>query len=125
MLLAGVSPKIPRTNVSFEGKSPSASQDESGATTADPMSELLTVMLKKSEEVNMKFEELGNKFDDMMKEIRNTNRRRAGLQHQAQQPRLAVKTDVPEDKKYRKSREEFAQDEKFDGCLREASRTEH
>ena len=88
-LPAGVSPKMPRANVSSEGKSPSASQDECGATTADPMSELLTIMLNKSEEVNMKFEELVNKLDGMVKEIRNNNQRRAGLQHQAQQPRLA------------------------------------
>ena len=71
---------MPRPNVSSEGKSPSASQDESGATTADPLSEFLTVMLKKFEEVNMQFEKLdkilvrsGNKLDDMVKRIRNTN----------------------------------------------------
>ena len=105
-----MSPKVPRTNVSSAGKSPSASQDESGASTDDLMSELLTIMLKKSEEVNMRFEELGNKLDGMVKEIRNTNQHRAGLQHQAQQPRLAVKANVLEDKKTRKSREDFAQD---------------
>ena len=71
---------MPRPKVSSEGKSPSASQDESGATTADPLSEFLTVMLKKFEEVNMQFEKLdkilvrsGNKLDDMVKRIRNTN----------------------------------------------------
>ena len=83
---------MPRPRIFSEGKSPSASQDESGATTtADPMSEFLTIMLKKFEEVNMKFEKLdkllvkkGKKLDDMVKEIQNTNQRRAGLQHQAQ-----------------------------------------
>ena len=75
------SPKMPRTNIFSEGKSPSASHDESGATTTDPMSELHTIMLKIFEEVSMKFEELGEKLDDMVKEIRNTNQRRAGLQH--------------------------------------------
>ena len=82
---------MPRPKVSSEGKSPSASQNESGATTADPMSEFLTVMLNKFEEVNMQFEKLdkllvrtGNKLDDMVKETRNTNQCRAGLQHQAQ-----------------------------------------
>ena len=105
------------TKVSSEGKSPSASQDESGATTADSMSAFLTVMLKKFEEVNMQFEKLdklrvrrGNKLDDIAKEIQNTNQRRAGLQHQAQQPRLAMKADVQEDKKTRESTEDFAQD---------------
>ena len=99
-----------RTNVSSEGKNPSASQDKSGATTADPMSELLTIMLKKSEEANKKFEELGNKLDDRVKEMRKTNQRRAGLQHQDQQPRLAEKADVLEDKKTRENREDFTQD---------------
>ena len=70
---------MPRTNVSSGGKSPSACQNESGATTSDPMSELLTIMLKKSEEVNRKFEELGNKLFDIVKEMWNTNQRRAGL----------------------------------------------
>ena len=46
----------------------------------------------------------------MVKGARNTNQRRAGLQHQAQQPRLAMKADVLEDKKTRKSTEDFAQD---------------
>ena len=50
------------------------------------------------------------KLDDMEKEARNTNQRRAGLQHQAQQPRLAMKADVLEDKKIRESTEDFAQD---------------
>ena len=108
---------MPRTNVSSEGKSPSASQDESGATTADPMSELLTIMLNKSEELNMKFEELGNKLDGTVNEIRNTNQRHAGLQHQAQQPRIAVKAEVLEDKKTRESREDFAQDGRLGDIL--------
>ena len=106
-----------QTKVSSEGKSPSASQDESGATTADPMSEFLTIMLKKFEEVNMQLKKLdkllvrrGNKLDDMVKEARNTNQRRAGPQHQAQQPRLAMKADTQEDKKTRESTEDFAQD---------------
>ena len=34
---------MPRPRVSSEGKGPTASQGESGATTADPMSELLTM----------------------------------------------------------------------------------
>ena len=74
-------------------------------------------MLKKIEEIKMKMEELnkllvrsGNKLDDMVKEARNTNQRRAGLQDQAQQPRLAMKADVLEDKKTRESTEDFAQD---------------
>ena len=108
---------MPRPKVSSEGKSPLASQDESGATTADPMSEFLTVLLEKFDEVNMQFEKLdkllvgtGNKLDDMVKETRNVNQRRAGLQHQAQQPRLAMKADALEDKKTRESTEDFAQD---------------
>ena len=96
---------MPKPKVSSEGKSPSASQDESGATTADPMSELLATITKKFEEVNMEVEKLG-----MVKEPRNTNQRRAGLQHQAQQPRLAMEVDVLEDKKTRESREDFAKD---------------
>ena len=109
-----------RLKVSSEGKSPSASQDDSGATTAHPMSEFFTIMLKKFEEVNMQFEKLdkllvrrGNKLVDMVKETRNTNQRHAGLQHQAQQPRLAVKADVLEGKKTRKSTEDFAQDKRL------------
>ena len=73
-------------------------------------------MTKKFKEVNTKFEKLdkllvtrGNKLDDMVKEIRNTNQRCAGLQHQAQQPHLAVKAAILEDKT-RESLEDFAQD---------------
>ena len=113
---------MPRLKVSSERKNPSAFQDESGATTADPMSEFLTVMLKKFEKVNMQCEKLdkllvrrGNKLDDIVKETRNTNQRRAGLQHQTQQPRLAVKADTLEDKKTRKSLEDFAQDGRLGG----------
>ena len=60
----------------------------------------------------MKFEKLDNKLEDMVKETRNTNQRRAGLHHQAQQPRLAMKADVLliEDKKARERTEDFAQD---------------
>ena len=108
---------MPRPKVYSEWRSPSVSQDESGATTADPMSEFLTIMRKKFEEVNIQFEKLdkllvkrGNKLDDMVNETPNTNQRRAGLQHQAQQPRLAMKADVLEDKKTRESTEDFAQD---------------
>ena len=36
-----------------------------------------------------------------------------------------MKADIPEDKKTRESKEDFAQDEKFNGCLREASRAVH
>ena len=76
------------------------------------------MLTKKFEEVNMKFEKLGrlfvrsgNKLDDMVKEIRNTNQRHAGLQQrQAQQPRLVVKADVLEGKKTRESRKDFAPD---------------
>ena len=49
----------------------------------------------------------------MVKETRNTNQRRAGLQHHAQQPRLVMKTDVLEDKKTRESTEDFAQDRRL------------
>ena len=89
------------------------------------MMDLFRMLTKKFEEVNKhfvdqdkKFENLdrllvrrGNKLDDMLKETRNTNQRRAGLQQlQAQQPRLAVKGDVLEDQKTRKSREGFGPD---------------
>ena len=74
-------------------------------------------MLKKIEEINMKMEKLdkllvrrGNKLDDMVKEARNANQRRSGLQHEAQQPRLTMKSDVLEYKKTRDSTEDFAQD---------------
>ena len=80
--------------------------------------ELFTIITKRFEEVNVIFEELNrilvrsdNKLDNMVKEIRITNQRRAGLQQlQAQQPRLAVKADVLEDDKTRESREDFAPD---------------
>ena len=58
---------MPRLKVSSKVKSPSISQDESGATTAAPTSELLAKIPKKFEEVNMKFEKLSNKLDDMVK----------------------------------------------------------
>ena len=84
--------------------------------TNDPMvsEDLLAIMTKKLEEIdlkfNMKFEMLGNILDDMEEEALNTNQRHAGLQHQAHQPRLAMKADVQEDKKTRESTEDFAQD---------------
>ena len=82
------------------------------------MMDLFTIITKKFEEVNMEFDRLdrlfvrnGNKLDNMVKEIRNTNQRRAGLQQlQTQQPRLVVKANVLEDKKTRESREDFAPD---------------
>ena len=74
---------MPRPKAAFEGKSPSASQDESRATTADPISVLLAIMSKKFKEINMEFKKLGNKLDDMVEETQNTNHRRAGLQHQS------------------------------------------
>ena len=55
---------MPRPKVSSEGKSPTASQNESGATTTGPMSELLTVMTNKFEEVNMEFEEINKHLVD-------------------------------------------------------------
>ena len=76
--------------------------------------DLLAIMTKKLEEIdlrfNMKFEMLGNILDDMEEEALNTNQRHTGLQHQAHQPRLAMKADV-QDKKTRESTEDFAQDE--------------
>ena len=76
--------------------------------------DLLAIMTKKLEEIdlkfNMKFEMLGNILDDMEEEALNTNQLHAGLQHQAHQPRLAMKADVQEDKKTRESTEDFAQD---------------
>ena len=58
----------------------------------------------------MKFEKVGNKLEDMVKATRNTNQRRAGLQHRAKQPRLVMKADVLADNKTRESTEDFAQD---------------
>ena len=79
--------------------------------------ESLNVMLKIIDRINMKMDNLlakGEfKFEDMKEEALNTNQRHAGLQHQAQQPRLAMKADVQEDKKTRKSTEDFAQDRRL------------
>ena len=76
--------------------------------------ESLKVMLKKIEEINMKMDNLlargEYELDDMEKEAQNTNQRQSGLQHQAQQPRLAMNAEVQEDKKTRESTEDFAQD---------------
>ena len=68
---------MPRPKVSSEGKSPSASQDESGAaTTVDPMSDLLAIMTKKFEEINMKFEEINKHFVDLDKRIEDLRQER-------------------------------------------------
>ena len=79
------------------------------------LEDLLAIMTKKLEEIdlkfNMKLEKLSNILDDMEEEALNTNQRHAGLQHQAHQPRLAMKADVQGDKKTRESTEDFAQDE--------------
>ena len=70
-------------------------------------------MLKITDGLNMKIDNLlakGEfKLDDMEEEALNTNQRHAGLQHQAQQPRLAMNADVQEDKTTRESTD-FAQD---------------
>ena len=70
--------------------------------------ESLRAMLKIIDRRNMKMDKL--LLDDMEEEALNTNQRQAGLQHQAHQPRLAMKADVQEDKKTRESTEDFAQD---------------
>ena len=103
------SPKMPRTKNLYSGKCHVASQNESGPPT---IMELFRTLNQKFEEVNMLLVRTGNKLDDMVKEIRNNNQRRAGLlqQLQAQQPSLTVKTDVLGDKKTRESREDFAPD---------------
>ena len=71
-------------------------------------------MPKIIDRINMKMDNLlakGEfKLDDMEEEALNTNQRHAGLQHQAQQPRLAIKADIQEDKKTRESTEDFVQD---------------
>ena len=71
---AKTDPKMPKSKVSSEGKNPSASQDESGgATIADPESDLLAIMTKKLEEIEMKsdkkFEEINKRFVDQDKRI--------------------------------------------------------
>ena len=114
-----------RRDSPYEAKAQSSSRDKRLRSLPDrvkpkmsrtklSMLESLTVMLKKIEAINMKLDNLlvrgDYKLDDMKKEARNTNQRRAGLQHQAQQPRLAMKEDVLRDKKTRESTEDFAQD---------------
>ena len=84
--------------------------------TNDPMvmEDLLAIMTKKLEEFKMdldkSFGKLGNILDEGKEETLNTNQRHIGLQHQAHQPRLAMKADVQEDKKTREGTEDFAQD---------------
>ena len=80
--------------------------------------EVFTTLNLKIEELDRLLIRTDNKLDGMVKEIRNNNQRRAGLQQlQAQQPRLTVKADVLEDAKTRESREDFAPD----GRLRDIS----
>ena len=67
--------------------------------------ESLKAMLKIIDRLNMKMDNL--LLDDMEEEVLNTNQRHAGLQHQAHQTRLAMKTDVQEDKKTLESTEDF------------------
>ena len=72
---------MPRPKISSEEKSPSASQDESGgATTADPMLDLLAMMAKKLEEIEMefdkKFEEINKRFADQDKRIEDLRQER-------------------------------------------------
>ena len=72
---------MPKSKVSSEGKSPSASQDESGgATIADPESDLLAIMTKKLEEIEMKydkkFEEINKCFADQDKRIEDLHQER-------------------------------------------------
>ena len=49
---AETDPKEPRLNVPTEGKRPTASQNEPGCTTADPMTEFLTAITQTFEEIN-------------------------------------------------------------------------
>ena len=86
------SPKMPRPKVLLARKGHVASQNESGSST---MIELFRTLNKKQEEMNRLLVRRGNEIEDMVKEIRNNNQRRAGLpQLQAQQPRFAVKADA-------------------------------
>ena len=79
--------------------------------------ESLKVMLKIIDRINTKMDNLlakrEFKLDDIEEEALNTNQRHAGLQHQAQQPRLATKADAQDDKKTRESTEDFAQDRRL------------
>ena len=59
---------MPRPKVSFEEKSPTASQDESGATTSGSMSELLTMITKKFEEVNKHLVDQYRRIEDLRQE---------------------------------------------------------
>ena len=71
--------------------------------------ESLKALLKIIDRLNMKMDNL-LKLDDMEKEALHTNQRHAGLQYQVQQPLLAMKVDVQEDRKTRESTEDFVQD---------------
>ena len=73
------------------------------------MWELFRTLNEKFKELDRLLVKRGNIFDDMVKEIRNINQRRAGLQLlQVQQPRLVVKADVLKYKEICESREDFA-----------------
>ena len=77
---------MPRQKVSSEGKSPSASQDESGVTSADRVSEFLAIMIEKFAEVKIEFEKIHKRLDDRDKRIEDLR--------EAHQPRLAMEADV-------------------------------
>ena len=59
---------MPRPKVSSEGKSPSASQGEAGATAADPMSELLAIITKKFEEISKHFVDQDKRIEHLRQE---------------------------------------------------------
>ena len=56
---------MPRLKFSSGGKCPTAFQDESRSTTADPMSELLTIISKTFEEVNNHLVDQDKRIEDL------------------------------------------------------------
>ena len=83
----GVNPKIPRTKSKAvpEGNGPFP-HDEYGS--CEPTTADIYPLLKE------RFDKTDKHLKKLTGEMKRTNQRLAGLQHQAQQPRLTAKSDI-------------------------------
>ena len=96
---------MPRPKDSSQGKSPTASQEESRVTAADPMSELLTMITKKFEEVNIKFEEINKHLVDRDKRVENLRQERKSGDNNALVAAGGGAMDTPPENQAQPSRE--------------------
>ena len=75
--------------------------------------------------IKERFDRSDKQFDELAENIRVTNQRLAGLEHEARQPRLAKETDVEPDTKTRKRTENAAAHRAKHGNRSSSARVDH